>query len=99
MWQIEVNASSLVMFNYEKDELSTLVKTFRPIILKEKNFYWCLLGPNTDEGIIGYGKSLEAAIADWELSCRTRMIIHGKEDKVANFARHQLMRLSKKNFS
>ncbi|MGN7786368.1 hypothetical protein ACTJIJ_17680 [Niabella sp. 22666] len=85
MTQMIIPMEMQVRLDYERTDWPPLVRELRPIIWEEGTSYCCLLGPDFREGILGYGPTIEEAVADWELNVQERLAHHEPGDEIAAF--------------
>jgi hypothetical protein len=85
MKQMDIPGNRVVEINYENADLSRPVKELRPVVWVDEQGYSCILGPDPQEGIIGTGSSVEAALADWEQQLKERVRTAGSADELAQY--------------
>lgn len=85
MKQMDIPRNRLVELDYENDDFSGPVKDLRPVVWIDEQGYSCLLGPDPQEGILGTGNSVEAALADWEQQLKARVRTAGASDELAQY--------------
>lgn len=90
MEQMNVDEIRKVKIDFEHEDLPQDAKELQPLVFKEGDSYCCLLGPDRTKGILGYGDSPRAAIADWSVKLQERIKIKNEDDEVANFVRDTL---------
>ncbi|WP_114791317.1 hypothetical protein U0035_00240 [Niabella yanshanensis] len=90
MTQMIIPMEMQVRLDYERKDWPPLVRELRPIIWEEGPSYCCLLGPDFREGILGYGPTIEEAVADWELHVQERLEHHEPGDEIAAFIEETL---------
>lgn len=90
MEQMNVDETMKVKIDFEHEDLPQDAKELQPLVFKEGDSYCCLLGPDRTEGILGWGDSPRAAIADWSVKLQERIKIRNEDDEVANFVRDTL---------
>lgn len=83
MEQMKIDPSLIVDINYEDTSLPAHVRNFRPVIFQDGNLVYCFLGPNMQEGILGLGESIAAAMQDWEQKLQERIAKPSEDDQVA----------------
>jgi len=90
MTQMIIPLEMQVRLDYERKEWPPLVRELRPIIWEEGPSYCCLLGPDFRDGILGYGPTIEEAVADWERHVQERLAHHEPGDEIAAFIEETL---------
>lgn len=88
--RMEITEEKQNQLEYEK--LSKTVKILRPFVFKRGDQYLCLLGPDQQSGIAGYGESVLEAIHDWEVHL-VMSIMQNKNSPIVKQAK-QLIRKS-----
>ena len=74
-----------VDIDFADNHIPESVKTFQPVLFKDGDAYCCVLGPDPQDGVFGCGKTVIAALKDWDKSLRKRMKVNDKNDEVAVF--------------
>ena len=95
MWQVSLSQEALITVNYEDTDLPLSLREFKPILFKEKEIYFCLLGPDPQEGIFGFGRTITDAIRNWDLDFKNRLYYHSEEDRTAKFVLYKINILKK----
>src|SRR5450755_1861194 len=93
MWLIQLKPENLVPANYEDINFPPAFRAFKPIIFKESQLFCCLLGPNTRQGIYGFGQTPKDALTQWDEEFKKRVKTHEKSDKTARFVIHKIKSL------
>jgi hypothetical protein len=55
-----------VEINYSYEYLPTSVKNLHPLLFHDGKSYRCMLGPDLQLNIVGYGETPEAALYQWD---------------------------------
>src|SRR5450432_4036768 len=90
MWSIMVNPYDLVTINYTDSGLPSSFLAFKPLVFRDGHMYCCLLGPNSKEGIFGFGETLASAIYCWDLEFKKRLIKNPTRDPTAQFIANKI---------
>lgn len=85
MKQMDISRDRVIDIDYESASLSRAVKDLRPVVWADQKGYCCILGPDPQEGVVGSGSSVEAALADWEAQLKERMHQAGTQDELAQY--------------
>ena len=91
MWKIELKPELLISVNYEDIRLPLSVRAFNPILFKEGDMVYCLLGPPSSQGIYGYGPTAEDALYSWDKEFQKRIRARDKKDTTARFVVGKIM--------
>ena len=83
MKQLDVPDEMKVAIDLSDGHVPESVKTFQPVLFRDGDAYCCVLGPDTEEGVVGSGKTPKEALKSWEKSLRERMKVNDKDDEVA----------------
>lgn len=87
---MNVDEAMKVTIDFEHEDLPQDAKEFQPLVFKDGDRYCCLLGPNPTQGIVGWGETPKAAIADWSAQLQERIKVKNEDDEVATFVRDTL---------
>jgi hypothetical protein len=90
MWSIKMNPNDLVAINYEESGFPSSFLAFKPLVFRDGQIYCCLLGPNPQEGIFGFGNSVDYAISNWDLEFKKRLIKNPKKDPTVQFIAYKI---------
>lgn len=90
MEQMNVDEAMKVTVDFEQEDLPQDARELQPLVFKEGAYYYCILGPNPTEGILGRGDSPKSAIAAWSAQLQERIKMKDEDDEVANFVRDTL---------
>lgn len=85
MNQMMIPLEMQVRIDYQNCRLSYIVRQFKPVVWEEGSSYCCIWGPDLEKGVLGYGNSIEAALADWELNMKKRLAYPKPDDEVSTF--------------
>ncbi|WP_295116369.1 hypothetical protein [uncultured Chitinophaga sp.] len=55
-----------IPFDFKPEDIVPAVRSFEPVLYRQGSLYYCLLGADAENGILGFGKTPKLAIADWE---------------------------------
>ncbi len=90
MTQMMIPKEMQVRIDYERNDLPGLIKQLQPVIWEEGSGYCCLIGPDCKTGVLGYGKTVDDAVMEWESQVRERLACHESGDDVADFILQKL---------
>lgn len=96
MEQMKIAAEKIVPIDFDAEELPYEIRELRPVVFKEETSYWCLLGPDVENGILGNGETVSDAFEDWLKMLRKRLKSTDDSDEVANFIRDSLTASNRK---
>ena len=69
-----------IKIDYSKQELPGSVKNFLPDVYRDGDLYYCILGADTQSAIIGAGKNIDEAMANWDkVYCRKKSKNAGRD--------------------
>lgn len=85
MKQMDIPGNRVIDVNYESGNFSKAVRDLRPVVWADERGYCCLLGPDPQEGIMGMGNTIEAALNDWEQQLKERVRTAGVSDDLAQY--------------
>ncbi|GAB3428055.1 hypothetical protein [Niabella aquatica] len=85
MKQMDIPLPLQIDIDFEEEGLSKAVKDLRPVLWHDGQGYCCLLGPDPQQGILGYGTTRKEAISDWEAAVRARVKTAGAADEVGQY--------------
>ena len=66
MEEIYLRNEIKVEINYSYEYLPTSVKNLQPLLLHDGQSYRCMLGPDQQVNIVGYGETPEVALYQWD---------------------------------
>jgi hypothetical protein len=96
MWNLQIKTEDLVdTKSYETIDFPQSFLAFNPILFKNNGKYCCLLGPDIQKGIFGFGDSPNSAIFAWDLEFKKRLMRHTKNDQVVQFVYYKIGILKK----
>ncbi|WP_285009447.1 hypothetical protein [Pedobacter faecalis] len=87
MKQMNIDESLKVTVDFEDETLPETARELQPLVWKEQDRYYCLLGPDRDSGIFGTGESLEQAISSWNEQLVQHLRTAPEEDEVALYVK------------
>jgi hypothetical protein len=96
MEQMKISEDMKVPLNYDAKDLSREIKELQPVVFKEGDAYCCLLGPDPQAGIFGFGPTPKKAMTDWEQNLEKRMEKPIGDDDVAQYVHDVLTASTKK---
>ncbi|WP_143053949.1 hypothetical protein [Parapedobacter koreensis] len=96
MKQMKVAEDRIIQLNYEDKAVSLLIKELQPVVFQKNEGYCCVLGPDTQAGVAGYGDTIQEALANWEDAMKRRMRNPDDRDEVALYAIDMLQASNKK---
>ncbi|UYQ94534.1 hypothetical protein MKQ68_05445 [Chitinophaga horti] len=73
MMQTMSDHNQKIPFDFRPEDMIPAVRSFEPVLYRQGNLYYCLLGADADNGILGFGATPRQAIADWEHKLRSNM--------------------------
>lgn len=85
MEQMNVDDVFKITIDFEAENLPKTVKVFQPVLFNEGEGFRCVLGPDLQKGIVGYGDSLDEALLDWDRSLKERIKSKSVNDEVAQY--------------
>jgi len=85
MEQMNVDDVFKITIDFEAEGLPKTVKIFQPVLFNEGEGFRCVLGPDLQKGIVGYGDSLDEALLDWDESLKDRIKSKSANDEVAQY--------------
>jgi len=85
MRQLEVPSEMKVNIDFADNKVPESARTFQPVVFRDGDSYYCVLGPDPQEGVFGCGKTPIAALKDCDKSLKQRMKVNDKNDEVALF--------------
>ena len=66
MEEVNVTNEMKVEINYSYDYLPSSVKNLHPLLFRNDKSYRCVLDPDQQVSIVGYGETPEAALYAWD---------------------------------
>lgn len=90
MEQLDIPSGLQLPINYQSSDVSGLVRYLRPVLFRKGGGYCCLLGPNTESGILGCGSSPQKAITDWERKIADLLLNAPEADQLVTFIKNAL---------
>jgi hypothetical protein len=85
MIQMIIDPELIVDYDFTKPEVNRTLKNLQPVIYRNGDEFFCLLGPDLKQGILGTGSTLEDAIYDWESNLQKRIQNPAEDDEVSEF--------------
>ncbi|WP_129714865.1 hypothetical protein [Pedobacter sp. SYP-B3415] len=65
MKQMNVPEDAKVLIDFQAEDMNIKARELQPLVFKEEGRFCCVLGPDKETGIAGFGDSPETAISDW----------------------------------
>lgn len=90
MTQNQAATLEVIPVDYDLYELPTAVKFFKPTLFKSGPAYFCLLGDNAKDGILGIGDTPKDALMSWEKHFNTQLVTRLNDDKIVRYVRRRL---------
>ncbi|WP_432710908.1 hypothetical protein [Pedobacter sp.] len=85
MKQMKIDPSQLVAIDFTAPDTNRTLRTLQPVVFKNRNIFFCHLGEDEKNCILGSGHSPYAAIKDWEIELQRRIDHHDEDDELAEF--------------
>jgi hypothetical protein len=85
MQQMPIQENDIVPVDYEKEDIPAAVKEFRPTVYRDGEAVCCILGPDVQKGIIGFGWSTGEALTDWVMQFEKRIKHPFTSDEVVQY--------------
>lgn len=85
MKQMDFTPDLRIEIDFKSAKRSRTVNTLQPVVFKDDNSFCCLLGPDLNYGIKGFGHTADEAIDDWETSLKKRIKTPSKNDELAKY--------------
>ena len=92
MIQLDVPNDLKVDIDFSDNTLPKSAKMFMPLVFKDGDSYCCILGPNSEEGVFGCGKTPADALKEWDKNLEKKKGINDPDDEVAFYINETLTR-------
>ena len=90
MKQAEIPADIKINIDFKRPGIPFTADVLQPVIFKDGDKYGCVLGPDINTGISGFGDSPEKAIQEWDENLSRRIKLEGENDRVIKDAVEKL---------
>lgn len=90
MKQLEIDPQFVVTLDYTSPDLPAAVRQFKPVLYQEDESFCCILGPDKEQAVIGYGATEDEAIKNWVTDFKQRLESRNENDTVAQYLRDML---------
>jgi hypothetical protein len=90
MEQMKIDPRSRIEIDYNDWPLTTATQKLQPVVFKEGDSFYCLLGPDPIEGIFGCGTTAYEAVTDSEQQLHDRLASDKPDDRVASYVKDTL---------
>ena len=87
MEQMNVEESRKINIDFDEEALPKSAKKLQPLVWKDGELYFCLLGPNPQNGVFGSGDTPLLAIVDWDAHLTTRLANATEDDEVTQYVK------------
>jgi len=87
MEQMNVEESLKVEVDFQKGALPKSAKELTPLVFKEGDRFCCLLGPDLERGVSGYGETPELAVVEWDANLTSRLAEAKEDDQVIAYVK------------
>jgi len=85
MEQMNVKEEKKIFIDLNDADIPNSVRVFRPLLFKEENKFYCVLGPNLQEGVVGSGITIMEALLDWDKNVKKCIQSPDLEDPVVEY--------------
>lgn len=85
MKQKNINPAQIV-----KVDFSGAAKALNPTVYRDNNMYFCRLGDDDIKGVVGFGKTTDQAVANWDKNLRTRLKTGNDNDEIVKIVKEVL---------
>lgn len=92
---MNVHPDKEISFEFSRFRLPHYVNEFRPLLFRNGENYFAVLGPDLQNGICGLGDTPEDALIDWSDKLRERMRNPEANDPVINYVMETINALKK----
>lgn len=89
MEQMNTDGLEVVRIDYASADIPESVQQSRPVLYRQGDKYCCLLGPDQSRGILGCGKTVKEALADYDLHFQQLLKHPVYGDPVSEFIQHR----------
>lgn len=89
MEQMQIDPESRIEIDYQDWTVNAATKALQPVVFKQGDAYFCLLGPDPQVGIFGCGDTAFDAITDWEQNMQAR-VQNQPNDEVSRYVKQRL---------
>lgn len=85
MVHMNIADANKIEVDFREEYLPISIKLFKPVLFHEGEIYYCLLGPDPEDGIFGYGNTTNEALINWDNHLRERIKSKDPTDEVAQY--------------
>jgi hypothetical protein len=90
MEQMQIDPEMRIEIDYQDWPLTSATQKLQPILFKDGEAFYCLLGPDPQKGIFGRGDSAYEAVIDWEQHLHDRLAENIGADQVTGYVKRSL---------
>jgi hypothetical protein len=83
MKQMPIDPATAVNLDFNSADVPDTAKKLRPALFMNGNTYCCMLGPDLEAGVVGYGSSPQEALNDWNKHLQERIATPRTNDEIA----------------
>lgn len=87
MEQMNVDESLKIDVDFSEEVLPKSAKKLQPLVWKDGDAFYCLLGPDPQAGIFGCGETQLLAIVDWDTQLTSRLAEAREGDEVVQYVK------------
>jgi hypothetical protein len=91
MQQMKVPKEIEVQIDFKGPAIPYRAGILHPVVFKDGKNYCCVLGPDLDDGVFGFGESPEQALQDWDKNLTERIELAGEGDELVSYVNNQLL--------
>lgn len=90
MQRMNVSKEVAVPIDYQRPGIPYTASVLQPILFKNGDDYCCVLGADPQSGVVGYGRTPEQAIQNWDELLKDRIETAGDDDPLVDYVKETL---------
>jgi hypothetical protein len=85
MKQMKIDPSQVIPIDFTTANTNRTLKTLQPVVFKDRDKFYCHLGEDHTNCILGTGHTPYAAIKNWEIELQRIIDHHDEDDELAEY--------------
>lgn len=92
MKQLNVPEEMKIEIDFSDKRIPASARIFSPLVYRDGDTYYCILGPDLRQGVFGFGNTPIEALKDWDKNLEKKKKSNDADDEVAFYIQETLKR-------
>ena len=90
MEPFNVSKETALPVDFQRPGIPYTANVLQPLVFKHGDDYCCVLGGDPQSGVVGYGRTVEQALQNWDQLLADRIKIAGDDDPLVAYVKETL---------